>query len=99
VTLVNLIIITDSLAYYLCVFLNSLTPCFFAPATPFVLGITKLKYNNKDDKSKRSGKVHIRKKHKNKDKACYKNNKYNDFCASLRPAIFTSLIRSFSNKS
>jgi hypothetical protein len=82
----------------LCVFLNSLTPYFFAPAAPFVPGVTKLKYNSGGGESKHSSKVHIKKRHKNKGKAYYKNNKYNDFYASLKPAIFTSLTRSFNNK-
>jgi hypothetical protein len=64
----------------------------------FVPGIIKLKYNNKDGESKHSGKVYIKGKHKDKDRACYKNNKYNDFYASLKPVIFTFLTRSFNNK-
>jgi hypothetical protein len=99
VILVNLVIITNSLAYYLCVFLNSLTPCFFALAAPFVLSVTKLKYNNEDGESKRSSKVYVKERHKDKGKACYKNNRCNNFYASLRLIVFTFLIRSFSNKS
>jgi hypothetical protein len=79
-------------------FLNSLTPFFFTLAASFVLNVLKVKYNSRNNKSKHSNKVHIKKKHKDKGKAYYKNNKYNDFCANLKPIIFTFLTRSFNNK-
>jgi hypothetical protein len=43
--------------------------------------------------------VHVRGRHGDGGGARCENNRCDDFCASLRPAVFTSSTRSFSNKS
>lgn len=96
-TLVNRAVISDSSAYHLCILLDDLTSCFFAPTTPSVSEVSELEYNRVGGERRRDGRVDIRGGDEDGGGPRCENARYDGFWTSSRLAVFVSSTRSLSS--